>query len=198
MFSIQRKANLIFPVTCILSSANAFNLDQSKILSFGKELTQYNIILTFHDPGKETFENIVGKRANAGNQHFLLFPKRFLPIPNEFDFFQSRLFCPLQMLSIWNSLKCCRLVRTKSEAHSIKCKFVNSTTQSLLLKTLAKKPFENIVGKGENAGNQHFLLFPQHFLPNQLHKSSFELHLKCHLPMLSNWTGLKICRLVKS
>ena len=24
-----------------------------------------------------------------------------------------------------------------------------------------KKPFENIVGKGENAGNQHFLLFPQ-------------------------------------
>ena len=27
------------------------------------------------------------------------------------------------------------------------------------------KPFENIVGKGENAGNQHFLLFPQCFLP---------------------------------
>ena len=25
-------------------------------------------------------------------------------------------------------------------------------------------PFENIVGKGENAGNQHFLLFPQCFL----------------------------------
>ena len=26
--------------------------------------------------------------------------------------------------------------------------------------TLEKKPFENIVGKAENAGNQHFLLFP--------------------------------------
>ena len=26
-------------------------------------------------------------------------------------------------------------------------------------------PFENIVGKGENAGYQHFLLFPQYFLP---------------------------------
>ena len=24
--------------------------------------------------------------------------------------------------------------------------------------------FENIVGKGENAGNQYFLLFPQNFL----------------------------------
>ena len=32
------------------------------------------------------------------------------------------------------------------------------------LTTLGKKPSENIVGKGENAGNQHFLLFPQRFL----------------------------------
>ena len=37
------------------------------------------------------------------------------------------------------------------------------TTQSRLLTTLKKKPFANIVGKGENAGNQHFLLFPQFF-----------------------------------
>ena len=37
---------------------------------------------------------------------------------------------------------------------------------SILLTTLGKKPFENIIGKGENAGNQHFLLFPC-FLPNQ-------------------------------
>ena len=42
----------------------------------------------------------------------------------------------------------------------------NSTTQSQLLTTLGKKPFEKIVGKGENVGNQHFLLFPQSFLPN--------------------------------
>ena len=35
----------------------------------------------------------------------------------------------------------------------------NSTTQSRLLTTLEKKPFENIVGKGENACNKHFLLF---------------------------------------
>ena len=30
-----------------------------------------------------------------------------------------------------------------------------------------KEAFENIVGKGEKAGNQHFLLFPQCFLPSQ-------------------------------
>ena len=34
-----------------------------------------------------------------------------------------------------------------------------------LLMTLRKKPLENIVGNGENASNQHFLLFPQCFLP---------------------------------
>ena len=30
--------------------------------------------------------------------------------------------------------------------------------------TLYKNPFENILGKGENAGNQHFLFFQQCFL----------------------------------
>ena len=39
------------------------------------------------------------------------------------------------------------------------------TTQFRLLTALSRKPFENIVEKGENAGNQHFLLFPQCFLP---------------------------------
>ena len=38
------------------------------------------------------------------------------------------------------------------------------TTQSEHLTTLKKEPFENIVVKEENAGNQHFLLFPQCFL----------------------------------
>ena len=36
-----------------------------------------------------------------------------------------------------------------------------------------KRPFENIAGKGENAGNQRFLLFPQCFQHYQRQKSSF-------------------------
>ena len=32
------------------------------------------------------------------------------------------------------------------------------------LTTLRKKAFENIMGKGENVGNNPFLLFPQYFL----------------------------------
>ena len=47
------------------------------------------------------------------------------------------------------------------------------TTQSRLL-TLKKKPFENIVGKGENAGNQDFLLFPRCCL-------LFQPNFICHL-----------------
>ena len=31
--------------------------------------------------------------------------------------------------------------------------------------TMYETPFENIVEKEENAGNWHFLLFPQCFLP---------------------------------
>ena len=36
-------------------------------------------------------------------------------------------------------------------------------------------PVENIVGKGENAGDQHFLLFPQSFRPNQNTRGTFIL-----------------------
>ena len=57
------------------------------------------------------------------------------------------------------------------------------------------KPFKNIVEKGENAGNQHFLLFPQCFLPNPKMISAFNFHLVCCLQKLSSWTGPKFCRL---
>ena len=53
------------------------------------------------------------------------------------------------------------------------------------------KPLENIVGKGENAGYQHFLLFPQCFLPIPKLPSVFNYILFCHLQMLSVWTSLK-------
>ena len=64
--------------------------------------------------------------------------------------------------------------------------------------TLVIKPFENIVGKGENAGHQHFLLFPQCFLPFPKEISIFQSNLLCRLLVLSSWTSVRICRLVKS
>ena len=44
---------------------------------------------------------------------------------------------------------------------------------------LRKKPFENIVGKGENAGNQHFLVIPQCFL--SFPKTNFNFSVKFNL-----------------
>ena len=71
------KVNFCFLVTFVLSSAHAFNLDQSKILSFGKELTIYH---TIQSPQEKC-----GKRVNADNQHFL--PP---PLPNIFYHIKDR------------------------------------------------------------------------------------------------------------
>ena len=70
------------------------------------------------------------------------------------------------------------------------------TTQSRLFTILKKKAFKNIVEKGENAGNHHYFLFQQCYLPFQELISSFESHLLCHLQMLLIWTSLKMCCLV--
>ena len=75
--------------------------------------------------------------------------------------------------------------------------WVTKDEQSRLLKTLKKKPFENIVRKGEKAGNKHFALFAQCFLPIPKRISVFQLHSFC-LQMLSILTSLKMCPLVKS
>ena len=69
------------------------------------------------------------------------------------------------------------------------------TAQSRLLTTFYKETFENIVEKGENAGNQHFLLFQQCFLPVQKRISIFQPHLFYRLQRSSIWTSLKFCRL---
>ena len=59
------------------------------------------------------------------------------------------------------------------------------------------KAFENIVRKGENACNQHFLLFPR-FQPFPKQISIFQAHLICPLQMLSIWTSLTFCCLVNN
>ena len=58
--------------------------------------------------------------------------------------------------------------------HFIKhLQYNNLTMQYGLFMTLRKKPFENIVGKEENACNQHFLHFPKCYLLYQRPKLSF-------------------------
>ena len=45
------------------------------------------------------------------------------------------------------------------------CKELTHSDTMTQLTPLGNKPFENIVGKGEIARNDQFLLFPQCFLP---------------------------------
>ena len=54
---------------------------------------------------------------------------------------------------------------------------------------------ENILGKGENAGNQHFLLFPKCFLlyQRQICVPSYQPHINSHPQTLSIWTNLQFC-----
>ena len=80
---------------------------------------------------------------------------------------------------------------------NIRIKIITLYHTITILTTLKKKPFENILGKGENAGNQHFPPFPQCFLPFHQKTSIFESHVFGLLKKLSVWTSLKICRSVK-
>ena len=50
-------------------------------------------------PKEKELENIVEKGENAGNQHFLHFPKYFSPIEEQIIAFEKPLNCPLQILS---------------------------------------------------------------------------------------------------
>ena len=69
--------NFNFSIIFISLSVHAFNLDQFKNLSWGRELTNIRsrLLTTVR---KKPFENIMGKEENAGTQHFLLFPQCFL------------------------------------------------------------------------------------------------------------------------
>ena len=97
-------------------------------------------------------ENFVGNGNNSGNQP--PFPLRLRGL-----------------LSYgWHEPLC-----SFQEAESSELVSYVFTTLSQLLTTLKKKPFENIVGKGENADIQHFLLFPQCFLPIPKRMTVFKL-----------------------
>ena len=58
-------------------------------------------------------------------------------------------------------------------------------TTQYLLKDPEREVVRTHCGKGENAGNQHFLLFPQCFQTYQRQKSSLDLLVLSHLQMLS-------------
>ena len=59
----------------------------SLILLFGEELSLHHTIPTFNNHEEGGFRKHFGKGENAGNQHFLLFPKMFLPFQKQISKF---------------------------------------------------------------------------------------------------------------
>ena len=122
----------IYFVVCI-----CFNLDQSKLLSFGNELTHSHTMTHFDAPGKQAFRKHCVKRRNCLLQAISPFPPvfsnllgNFLPIlsnlkmssANSFSLEESKI-CRLVKRSvkrfilssayalIWTSLNFCCLVK---------------------------------------------------------------------------------------
>ena len=60
-----------------------------------------------------------------------------------------------------------------------------------------KEAFEKIVAKGENAGHQHFLLFPQCFLTYKGNTAPLKPPRNCRLQMLTIWMLPKFCCLIQ-
>ena len=72
MFSILPKANFKFLVTFDLSSANAFNLEKSKILSFGKDvrgdkIQVFEIVHHYDIISTENLLSMYGETKTRGN-----------------------------------------------------------------------------------------------------------------------------------
>ena len=82
MCSIQAKSSLNFLVKFVFVM---------QMLSNRIVLTLYHTIHNVMTREKKTFENIVGKGENAGNQYFLLFPQCFLPFPKQISIFDTYL-----------------------------------------------------------------------------------------------------------
>ena len=91
------------------------------------------------------------------------------------------------MFFIRTSLKFRHSVKGLSEMFQVIKPLPND---SRILMTPWRMPFKSMVGKGENAGDQHFLLFPKCFLLFDRQISSFELDLICRLQLVSTLTSL--------
>ena len=79
--SYPSQDNFWFWITFILLSANPFNLDWCKILSFGKELTLYFINTHFDASITDSFWKHCGKRRNCSKRAISPFPTMFSTQP---------------------------------------------------------------------------------------------------------------------
>ena len=95
-------------------------------------------------------------------------------------------------LTVFSKDLYCRHVKTRACLGKVKSLPHNDNFWRAPQKSLWKH-----LGKGENVGNQHFLLFPLCFLPFQRKIEPIKPFWNCRLQMFSIWIRLKFCRPVK-
>ena len=168
MFSTLPDAVFSFWVTFILSSANAFNLDQSKMF-----LLSHSVPFQCYFQFLSLFFFVVCKCFQFGPvENVSPFPQCSFPML--FSVFESLFFCCLQMLSIWTSRKMFLL------SHNVpsQCYFqFLSHFFFVVCKCFQFGPVENVSP------------FPQCSFPMLF--SVFESLFFCRLQMLSIWTSRK-------
>ena len=98
-----------------------------------------------------TISNLMQIVENSQKWHKTLWKKDQLPLASNLSFFHN-VFDRFVMQ------------RCKSQGLIRKGLTLYQKKSLFFFLTLKKKPFGNIVGKGKNAGNQHFLLFSLCFL----------------------------------
>ena len=111
---------------------------------------------------ENVYENIVGTGKLLGiSIMFSTFCK------TDFEFLGSIYFVAVKyFLPLFSNFKLLSASCSSLEESEFFCfgKGLLFTIRSCILTTLDKKAFKNIVRKGKNDGNQHFLLFTQCFL----------------------------------
>ena len=97
-------------------------------------------------------ENIVGKGDNAGYQHFLLFPQCF-----------QKPSCPrlLKVGIVWERVNCLPSSKSFNSVYFKEFAGGQLNVAYIMFSVLVK--LKTFWKKGENAGYQHFLRFPQCF-----------------------------------
>ena len=156
VFSTLSMRVIVILATFNLSSANAFNLVISKILSSFKESTLSSIYTHFKTLKKEkSFRKTLWKKVK-------------LLILNNFTFSYNVFYtiCILKSFNSHISIVVCSFFEfgTVSKWCSRLSYPYSFPKQALVFTCLQYKSFENTVGKGEIARHEQFLLFPQCFL----------------------------------
>ena len=90
----------------------AAELEEPKIGISGKGLTLYRTIQTFNDPERGLLKTLWVKDKMLIISILSFSHIVFYPSWNKFQPFHSKLFCGLQMLSVWTRLKFCRWVKS--------------------------------------------------------------------------------------